>query len=74
MVKWAFAITVFGIGIQVIGNAVFSVSTAEIEMISGATAIESLSGYSTMITSRWILEVAGLALLGFLAMIFSERK
>ena len=68
IIKWAFAITVFGIGIQVIGTAVFSVSTAEIETINGAAAIESLSGYSTMITFRWILEVAGLALLGFLAM------
>lgn len=67
LIKWAFAITVFGIGIQVIGTAVFSVSPAEIEMINGAAAIQHLSGYSSMITSRWVLEIAGLALLGFLA-------
>lgn len=73
IIKSAFAITVFGIGIQVIGTAVFSVSTAEIEMINGAAAIERLSGYSTMITSRWLLEIAGLALLGFLA-IASVKK
>lgn len=68
MVKPAFAITVFGIAIQVIGTAVFSVSSADLEMINGVSAIESLSGYSTMVTFRWVLEVFGLALLGFLAM------
>jgi anaerobic dimethyl sulfoxide reductase subunit C (anchor subunit) len=68
IVKWAFAITVFGIAIQVIGTAVFAVSSADLELINGASAIESLAGYSTMITFRWILEVIGLALLGFLAM------
>ena len=73
IIKWAFGITVFGIGIQVIGTAVFSVSPAEIEMINGASAIEHLAGYSTMISSRWVLEIAGLALLGFLA-IASVKK
>ena len=68
IVKRAFAITIFGIGIQVIGTAVFTVSSADIQMINGTMAIESLSAYSNMITVRWVLEVAGLALLGFLAM------
>lgn len=67
IVKPAFAITVFGIAIQVIGTAVFAVSSADLEMINGVSAIESLSGYSTMVTFRWVLEVIGLALLGFLS-------
>lgn len=67
IVKRAFAITLFGIAIQVIGTAIFSVSSAEVEMINGVTALESLSGYSMMITVRWVLEIIGLALLGFLA-------
>nr|WP_295974443.1 DmsC/YnfH family molybdoenzyme membrane anchor subunit [uncultured Bacillus sp.] len=68
IVKWAFAITIFGIGIQVIGTALLAVSSADIEMIKGATAFESLSGYGTMITFRWVLEIIGLALLGFLSL------
>jgi anaerobic dimethyl sulfoxide reductase subunit C len=68
VIKWAFAITIFGIGIQVIGTAIFSVSASELQLISATTAVESLSAYSNMIAIRWVLEVAGLALLGFLSM------
>ncbi|MCQ6278562.1 DmsC/YnfH family molybdoenzyme membrane anchor subunit [Bacillus sp. EB600] len=68
IVKRAFAITIFGIGIQVIGTAILAVSTPAMQLISGTTAVASLSAYGEMIAIRWALEVAGLALLGFLAM------
>lgn len=68
VLKWAFAITIVGIGFQVIGTALLSVSTTELQMISGTMAGESLSTYSSMISIRWVLEVIGLILLGILAM------
>lgn len=68
MIKWAFAITIFGIAIQVVGTAIFAVATPELQMINGSTAVESLSAYGNMIALRWILEAAGLILLGVLAL------
>ena len=68
IVKRAFAITILGIGIQVIGTAILAVSTPAMQLISGTTAAASLSVYSQMIVIRWVLEVAGFALLGFMAM------
>lgn len=73
IIKWAFAITVFGIGIQVIGLGVFSASIKEIEMINGVTAIESLSGYVPLIIFRWIVEAVGIALLGFWVMSLNKK-
>lgn len=68
LVKWAFVITILGIAIQVIGTAIFTVSLQEVQMINGTTVQESLTAYGNMIIGRWILEVAGLILLGVLAM------
>ena len=45
-----------------------TVSTPAMQLISGTTAAASLSVYSQMIAFRWVLEVAGFALLGFMAM------
>lgn len=68
VIKWAFTAAIFGIGIQVIGIATFSVSTSEIQLINGITAAGKLASYSGMIAVRWILEVCGLIALGFVAM------
>ncbi|MFJ7729442.1 dimethyl sulfoxide reductase anchor subunit family protein [Neobacillus sp. NPDC097160] len=65
-IQWAFALTILGIGIQAIGTALFSVSSTEIELINGVTAVTKLEGYSGMIAARWILEIVGLGALGFL--------
>lgn len=73
IVKWAFAMTIFGLGIQVIGTAIFAVSTPDIQLINGITAVEKLSTYGSMITFRWVLEAAGLALLGFLALVSMKK-
>jgi len=67
-IQWAFALTILGIGIQAIGTALFSVSSAEIELINSVTAVTKLEGYSGMIAARWILEIVGLGALGFLVM------
>ena len=64
----------FGIGYS--GNwnsSIFAVSTPDIQLINGITAVESLSGYSKMITFRWVLEALGLALLGFLALVSVKK-
>ncbi|MBL4953505.1 DmsC/YnfH family molybdoenzyme membrane anchor subunit [Neobacillus sp. OS1-32] len=72
ILKWAFALAVFGISIQIIGTVIFSVSPTDVQLINGTTATEHLTGYSSMITSRWILEIIGLAVLGFVSM--SSKK
>jgi len=67
IMKWAFAIVIFGMAIQIVGTALLSASMTEVELVNGVTAIEKLSQYNSVITSRWVLEVAGVAVLGFLA-------
>lgn len=67
-IQWAFALTILGIGIQAIGTALFSVTSSEIELINGVTAVTKLEGYNGMIAARWILEIVGLGALGFLVM------
>lgn len=66
MIKRALIFTTFGIGLQVIGAAILAVSAPAMQLIMGKTAAVSLSDYSNMIVIRWILEVAGLIILGFL--------
>jgi anaerobic dimethyl sulfoxide reductase subunit C (anchor subunit) len=68
IIKWAFVILILGIGIQVIGTGLLSVSSSDIQLISSTTASENMATYSSMIASRWILDVVGLAVLGFAAM------
>lgn len=64
--KWAFALTILGIGIQVLGTALFSVSPSDIQLIKGSTAMEKLENYSGMISARWVIEIVGLGVFGFL--------
>lgn len=68
MIKWAFVFSLLGIGIQALGTAVFSASSPAIELVQGTTAVEKLGAYNSMITTRWVIEVMGLAVFGFLAM------
>ncbi|MBM4761284.1 DmsC/YnfH family molybdoenzyme membrane anchor subunit [Bacillus sp. B15-48] len=68
IVKIAFAVGIFGIGIQIIGSAMFAAYTPEVQLISGGTAAAKLAPYSTMIGIRWFIELAGLAVLGYLSL------
>ncbi|MBM4761224.1 DmsC/YnfH family molybdoenzyme membrane anchor subunit [Bacillus sp. B15-48] len=68
IVKWAFSFGVLGVMIQVIGSAMFAAYTPEIQMITGETAAAKLAPYSGMIGVRWVIEIAGLAVLGYLSL------
>ncbi|WP_210366642.1 DmsC/YnfH family molybdoenzyme membrane anchor subunit [Bacillus sp. REN3] len=68
IIKYAFIFSVFGIAIQIIGAAMFSAYTPEVELITGVTAAAKLAPYSGMIGFRWVIEMAGLALLGYMAL------
>ncbi|WP_019242815.1 MULTISPECIES: dimethyl sulfoxide reductase anchor subunit family protein [Bacillus] len=74
IVKWAFAFGLFGIGIQIIGAAMFNGYVGEIELISGVSASERLATYSGFIGIRWIIEALGLGTLGYLALSSSQKK
>ncbi|WP_147535272.1 dimethyl sulfoxide reductase anchor subunit family protein [Bacillus marasmi] len=67
IIKWAFAFGIIGIAIQVAGSAMFAGYLPEVEMIDGSTAAMKLESYSTMIGIRWIIELAGLAAIGYLS-------
>ncbi|WP_070120870.1 dimethyl sulfoxide reductase anchor subunit family protein [Bacillus marinisedimentorum] len=68
IIKRAFMISIFGIAIQVIGAAMFSAYTSEIQLITGGTAAEKLAPYSGMAGIRWVVELLGLGVLGYMAL------
>lgn len=68
IIQWAFALAIFGLAIQAIGAVMFSISSADIQVINGTTAAEKLGDYTSMIAARWIFEIAGLAALGYVSM------
>jgi len=68
IIKMAFVLSVVGIAIQVLGTIIFSVTSFDIQLINGTSAVEILGSYNSMIIARWVLELAGLALLGVVAM------
>ncbi|PLR77451.1 cyclic nucleotide-binding protein [Bacillus sp. V3-13] len=72
LVKYAFYMAIFGIAVQVVGVALFSSSMPEVNMISGTNAMTGLEAYQGTVALRWIIEVAGVGVLGYLSM--ANRK
>ncbi|WP_042347341.1 dimethyl sulfoxide reductase anchor subunit family protein [Bacillus massiliigorillae] len=72
--KWAFAIGIFGVAIQLIGTAMFNGYVADMELINTVSASEKLASYSGFIGARWIIEAIGLAGLGYLALSSMKKK
>lgn len=68
LVKYAFYLSIFGIGVQLVGVAVFATSMPEVNMIAGMNAIAMLDGYQSTVAIRWIIEVIGVGILGYLAL------
>ncbi len=68
IVKFAFIISIVGIAIQLIGLAVFSTAMPEVNMVAGTNALATLEGYSGTMALRWIIEIIGVAVLGYLAL------
>lgn len=73
LVKYAFIISIFGIAVQLVGVALFSTSMPEVNMIAGTNALTSLEGYATTVGLRWIIEVLGIGVLGYMS-ISKEKK
>ena len=67
LVKNSFFIALAGIAIQLIGLALFATSMPEVNMVQGTNALVALEGYYSTVAFRWIIEVIGVAVLGFLA-------
>ncbi|MFB6468111.1 dimethyl sulfoxide reductase anchor subunit family protein [Cytobacillus sp. Hz8] len=68
LTKYSFFIAIFGIAVQLVGVALFSAGSQDINMIAGTNAISSLHNYQGTIAIRWIIEVIGLGGLGFLSL------
>ncbi|MEQ6378275.1 DmsC/YnfH family molybdoenzyme membrane anchor subunit [Bacillaceae bacterium S4-13-56] len=74
LIKQSFYVAILGVAVQLVGLAVFSTGTFDINMINGATAAEALDGFQGTVALRWIVEVAGLALLGYVALASMKQK
>lgn len=66
LIKNSFIIALVGIAVQLVGVAVFSTAMPEVNMIAGTNALAALTGYSTTVALRWIVEIVGIAVLGYL--------
>ncbi|RSK54648.1 dimethyl sulfoxide reductase anchor subunit family protein [Bacillus canaveralius] len=72
LVKYAFYMAIFGIAVQIVGVALFSSAMPEVNMISGTNAMTGLEAYQGTVALRWIIEVIGVGVLGYLSM--ANRK
>lgn len=68
LAKYACVISILGVAVQLIGIALFSTTMHEVNMISGNNVLLSLDGYSGAVGLRWIIEVIGIGVLGYMTM------
>jgi anaerobic dimethyl sulfoxide reductase subunit C (anchor subunit) len=73
LIKNAFYISLGGIGLQLIGVALFGSVLPEVNMIEGTNALASLADYQTTVAIRWIIEVMAVAFLGYLSIAKQEK-
>lgn len=73
IIRSAFYISLFGIAVQIVGVALFGSIVPEVNMIGGTSALASLEGYQTTVALRWIIEVIGVAVLGYLSLAKSQK-
>lgn len=71
-IKIALIMTAIGIGIQLIGTAVFAATISDMSIVGGLGGAEILSNYQFTIVSRWVISILGLAILAYAAL--SNRK
>lgn len=74
IMKYAFAMSIFGVAIQLVGIAMFNSHVGSIDLIDTVLASEKLQPYAGLIGMRWIIEAIGLAGLGYLALSSSVKK
>lgn len=73
LIKYSFYIATGGIAIQLIGLALFGTVMPEVNMIAGMNAMTELAGYQGTVALRWIIEVIGVGVLGFMAMASNKK-
>lgn len=73
IVKNAFYISLIGMGIQIIGVAVFGSAMPEVNMVGGTSALASLESYQTTVALRWVIGAIGVAFLGYLSLAKSRK-
>ncbi|WP_042347332.1 dimethyl sulfoxide reductase anchor subunit family protein [Bacillus massiliigorillae] len=74
LIKWAFAIGIFGVAIQLVGTAMFNSYVGDMNLIDTVSASEKLSSYSGFIGIRWIIEAVALSGLGYLALSSTKKN
>lgn len=73
LIKYSFYIAMAGIAIQLIGLALFGSVMPEVNMITGMNAMTELAGYQGTVALRWIIEVIGVGVVGFMAMASNKK-
>jgi len=73
LIKTAFYISLGGIALQLVGVALFGSVMPEVNMIEGTNALASLADYQTTVAIRWIIEVVGVAFLGYLSVAKQQK-
>lgn len=73
LLKLSFYTALFGIAIQLVGVALFPADMTDVNIMAATAATTSLDAYQGMIAIRWVIEVIGLALLGYLALSPTKR-
>jgi anaerobic dimethyl sulfoxide reductase subunit C (anchor subunit) len=67
IVKTALIIAFVGVAVQAIGVALYGTNMPEVNMINGINALSAIDGYQSTVVIRWIIELFGLGLLGYLS-------
>jgi anaerobic dimethyl sulfoxide reductase subunit C (anchor subunit) len=67
-VKTAFLLALAGIAVQAVGVSLFGTTIPEVNMISGTNAMTTLDGYQNTVMMRWIIEIIGVGVLGYLSL------
>lgn len=73
LVKYSFITAVLGIAFQLVGVALFATAIPEVNMINGMNAITMMDGYQSTVAIRWVIEVIGVGILGYIGLSFNRK-
>lgn len=73
LVRYSFIIAVLGIAVQLVGVALFGAAMPTVNMIGGTNALVLLADYQGTVALRWIIEIIGVAVLGYLSISKSKK-
>ncbi|MBS4191543.1 dimethyl sulfoxide reductase anchor subunit [Bacillus sp. FJAT-49705] len=68
LLKLSFFTALFGIAIQLLGVALFPAAMTDVNIMAATAATSSLEPYQGTIAIRWVIEVIGIVLLGYMAL------